>query len=141
MSYTGRYELSVDPKGRVVVPAAFRDDFGDGSQISMRRDHITLYGKDGWDAFITRFRELRSIGTVSSRGFMTIMASSAPVHPDTQGRFGLPQRFRDAHGIGGQVVVIGHDDHLAIYHPDRAPALAVGDELAAFWDEFEGLPL
>ena len=140
MSYAGSYDHTVDPKGRVVVPALFRDDFRNGGYLSLRRDHIGLYDPVGWDSFITRFRDLRDSGAISRPSFNQVLALSSPVSPDSQGRFGLPQRLREAAGITTNAVFVGVDDYLAIHSPATAP-IPVGADFDALMDEFDGLPL
>ena len=140
MSYYGSYDHTVDPKGRVVVPALFRDEFRNGGHLALRRDHIALYDPAGWERFMTKLRELRDAGEVSRPQFNQLMALSSPITPDSQGRFGLPQRLRDTAGITGNSVFVGVDDYLAIHSPETAP-IPAGDEFDALMDAFDGLPL
>lgn len=140
MSFFGSYDHTVDPKGRVVVPAQFRDDFRNGGHLSLRRDHIALYDPAGWDSFITKLRDLRDQGAIARPRFNQIMALSSPITPDSQGRFGLPQRFRDNADITTNAVFVGVDDYLAIHSPATAP-IPAGDDFDALMDEFDGLPL
>ena len=140
MSYYGSYDHTVDPKGRVVVPATFRDDFRNGGHLSLRRDHIALYDPAGWDAFMTRLRELRDSGAISRPRFNQLMALSSPIAPDSQGRFGLPPRLRESAGITSNAVFVGVDDYLAIHSPATAP-IPTGDDFDSLMDDFDGLPL
>ena len=140
MSYYGSYDHTVDPKGRVVVPALFRDRFRDGGHLSLRRDHIALYDPEAWEAFMIKFRELRDTGVVSRPSFNKMMAMSVPVAPDSQGRFGLPARLREVAGITSNAVFVGVDDYLAIHSPETAP-IPVGSDFEALMDDFDGLPL
>jgi len=139
-SYYGSYDHSVDPKGRVVVPALFRDDFRNGGHLSLRRDHIALYDPEGWAQFMVKLRDLRDQGAISRPRFNQLMALSSPITPDSQGRFGLPQRLRDSAGITGNAVFVGVDDYLAIHSPATAP-IPVGDDFQALMDDYDGLPL
>lgn len=89
---------------------------------------------------MTKLRELRDAGEVSRPQFNQLMALSSPITPDSQGRFGLPQRLRDTAGITGNAVFVGVDDYLAIHSPETAP-IPAGDEFDALMDAFDGLPL
>lgn len=140
MSFSGTFDHSVDSKGRVVVPAAFRDEFRDGGHLSLRRDHIALYDPVGWSRFIERLRELRDNGAITRPYFNQVMALSSPISPDTQGRFGLPQRLRDSAGIGANVMFVGVDDYFALHAPATAPH-PEGDDFSAVMDQLDGLPL
>lgn len=139
-SYYGSFEHAVDPKGRVVVPSSFRDEFRDGGHLSLRRDHIGLYDPQAWQAFVAKLRDLRDLGSISRPSFNQVMALSPPITPDSQGRFGLPARLRESAGIANNVVFVGVDDYLGIYSPETAP-LPVGDDFDALMDVIDGLPL
>lgn len=140
MGFWGTFDHSVDTKGRVVVPAAYRDDFRDGGHLLLRVDHIALYDPAGWTRFIERFRELKDTGAVTRPYFNQVMALSSPVTPDSQGRFGLPSRLRTSAGIGGSVVFVGVDDYFALHAPETAPH-PEGAEFAAVMAELDRLPL
>lgn len=140
MSYFGSYDLTVDPKGRVVVPVALRDHFRDGGHLALRRNHVALYDPRSWEEFMDRLRDFRDQGRVPAAAFTKLTAFSTPISPDTQGRFAIPQRYREVAEISGNVVIIGTDDHLEIYAPANAP-VPEGDDFAALMDLLDGLPL
>lgn len=123
MSFSGTYDHSVDPKGRIVVPSRYRDDFRDGGHLSLRHDHIALYDPTGWEQFLDGFRAQFRDGEFDRDEYNLLMGLSAEVSPDGQGRFGIVPVLREMAGIApeSKVVVVGVDDYLAIYRPELAP--------------------
>ncbi|MFN8053337.1 MAG: hypothetical protein U0Q22_17980 [Acidimicrobiales bacterium] len=140
MSYLGSFDHAVDPKGRVVVPSAFRDDFRNGGHLSLRRDHIALYDPAGWAVWMEKLRALLAAGEITRPAFNQLMAVSAFVTPDAQGRFGLPPKLREMAKIEDKVVFVGADDYLAIYSPALQP-VPEADSFTALMDAYDGLPL
>lgn len=140
MSYLGSFDHSVDPKGRVVVPAQFRDRFRDGGRLSMRRDHIALYDPAAWEVFMDKLRALLADGAITRPAFNDILAVSAEIGPDGQGRFGLPAKLREMAEIDDRVTFVGADDYLAIYAEARRP-VPEGTAFESLMDTFDGLPL
>ena len=140
MSYIGSFEHSVDGKGRVVVPSQFRDDFRDGGHLQMRRDHIALYDPAAWQAHMEKLRVLVASGELKRPQFNQLLALSADVSPDAQGRFGLPSQLRQMAEIGYRVQFVGADDYLAIYSiaNQPVPEPEIFDQLM---DVYDGLPL
>ena len=54
-----RFELTIDDKGRLVLPAAHRDRYEDGAVLSPKTDHIAIYEPVEWDRFIEQLSERR----------------------------------------------------------------------------------
>jgi MraZ protein len=115
----GTHSYSLDPKGRVSLPARFREAFDDGLWLTVGQDRsLYCFPRAEWerrsgevDAFALSDRE--------GRAFARLFFSSAEqAKLDGQGRVTIPQRLRDAVGIGKDVVVIGVRERMEIW--DRA---------------------
>jgi len=115
----GTHGYSLDPKGRVSLPARFREAFDDGLWLTVGQDRsLYCFPRAEWerrsgevDAFALSDRE--------GRAFARLFFSSAEqAKLDGQGRVTIPQRLRDAVGIGKDVVVIGVRERMEIW--DRA---------------------
>lgn len=142
MSFVGSFDHTVDPKGRLVVPSQYRDQFRAGGHLSLRRDHIALYDPAGWERFMDRLRRSYQEGAILRPEFNQIMAVSADIAPDGQGRFGVTPKLRELAEIAteSKVVIVGVDDYLGIYRPDRAPVFEA-PSLDPVLDKLESLPL
>lgn len=138
--YTGSYVHSVDPKGRVVVPATAREHFGAGSHLWVRRDHIAMYDATGWAGFMQKLRELKDTRAMSRDQFNQVLARVYPVSPDSQGRFVLPTLARTELDVRSEVMFVGTDDCFSIYPIEKAPNVE-GESVDDLFDLIDTLPL
>jgi MraZ protein len=112
----GTHSYSLDPKGRVSLPARFRDAFDDGLWLTVGQDRcLYCFPRAEWerrsgevDAFALSDRDGRAFARL-------FFASAEQAKLDGQGRVTIPQRLRDAVGIGKEVVVIGVRERMEIW--------------------------
>jgi MraZ protein len=115
----GTHSYSLDPKGRVSLPARFRAAFDDGLWLTVGQDRcLYCFPRAEWE------RRSREVGAFAlsdkdGRAFSRLFFSAADeVRLDAQGRVTIPQRLRDAVGINKEVVVLGVRERIEIW--DRA---------------------
>jgi len=142
--FIGEYQHTLDDKGRLAIPAKFRNDFDKGIVITRELDHcLALYPVDEWER---RATELSKIKTVHSdpRSFVRSQLSGAmDLKLDSQGRAVVPDYLRNYAGIKKDVVVTGLYNHLEIWDKAawegyRANFEKMGDEIAERMGETGG---
>ena len=89
---------------------------------------------------MVKLRALLADGSIARPAFNQLMAVSAFITPDAQGRFGLPSKLREMAEIEDKVVFVGADDYLAIHAPSTQP-VPEADSFSALMDAYDGLPL
>ena len=113
-----RFELTIDGKGRLVLPSSHRPRYSDGAILSPRGTHIAVYEPEEWDRFIAQLTEYRVSGEIDRETFNWITINAADPTPDSAGRILIPGWMREEVGLGQQVLVGGAHDYLAIYPAD-----------------------
>jgi MraZ protein len=115
----GTHSYQLDPKGRVSLPARFREAFADGCWLTLGQDRcLYAFPRAEWERRseeVTSFPLSDSDGLAYSRLFF---GSSDEVRVDSQGRVTIPPRLRERVGISKDVVVLGVRDRMEIW--DRA---------------------
>ena len=115
---THRYQL--DPKGRVSLPAKFREAFGDGCWLTVGQDRcLYVFPRAEWErrsAEVTASPLADAVARAYARFFF---GSSEEGRMDGQGRITIPQRLREAVGIRKDVVVLGVLDRMEIWDRDE----------------------
>lgn len=117
--FIGEHSHSVDSKGRVSVPAKYREDLATGVVITRGLDHcLWVYPKEQWESIAKKLSEL-PISQKSSRAFARLMLAGAwDAELDKQGRINLPEYLRKFAGITKQVTVAGLYNRLEIWDED-----------------------
>lgn len=110
----GTYQHNIDPKGRVIIPAKFREELKSPFYATKGNDStIALLSKDAWDELGRKIAELPSSKTVKLRRFL--YSNAAELEPDKQGRVLLPQNLREYAGIDKDVVINGAGSRVEIW--------------------------
>ena len=114
--FLGRYEHSIDAKGRLTIPAKFRGDLASGTVVTKGIDRcLFLFPATEFEALAARIREL-PITQEQAREFRRQMFADASADiPDRQGRIILPPYLREYADIENQVIVIGLDTYIEIW--------------------------
>jgi MraZ protein len=112
----GTHSYQLDPKGRLSLPAKFREAFGEGVWMTIGQDRcLYCFPRGEWQQ---RSAEVKasSLSDPDGRAFGRLFfGSSAEGELDSQGRVTVPQRLREAAGIRKDVIVVGVMDRMEIW--------------------------
>jgi MraZ protein len=117
--FVGTFEHSLDDKGRVVLPSAFRPHLADKGYLSQFDACLGLWTEDGFAAVAQRLTDKIRAGQASQEAMRAFAANAHEVRPDAQGRITIPQRLRDFARLDRDVVVIGTIDRIEIWDAQR----------------------
>ena len=109
----GKYRHTVDPKGRLFVPAKLREELGDAFYITPSPDRcLTVYTESSWQKLLEQYDDL---SRSKSRSRRVLLANAAKCEPDKQGRFMIPNDLRNFAHINQNVTFIGQGAHAEIW--------------------------
>jgi MraZ protein len=131
----GQHRYQLDPKGRIALPARFREAFADGVYLTLGQDGCLYVFPH--EEFQRRSEEVRArpLTGQASRDYSRMFFGNAErMDLDGQGRLTIPQRLRGRIGLEREAVVIGVFDHLQVwatrawdaYERDRIGAYSSG---------------
>ena len=114
--FLGRFEHSVDNKGRVAVPARFRGELNGELVITRGNDRcLYLFTQEAWEPLAAKLNALPT-GDADARNLRRAVFSAAePVELDRQGRVMIPDHLRQYSGIEGNVFIIGLGTYVEIW--------------------------
>jgi len=117
--FTGEYEHSIDTKGRIIVPAKYREDLGEEFTVTLGLDGcLFVYPKTEWESFVEKLKNLP--GSKEGRQLQRyFLAGAATCEMDKQGRILIPQKLRDAAGLTRDIVFVGVITKLEIWSKER----------------------
>ena len=117
--FLGTFEHSLDDKGRVVLPSAFRSALAEGGVLAKLDDCIGLWTPEEFEKVAALLQEKVREGQVSQDALRVFAADAATVRPDSQGRISLPPRLREHSGLDRELVINGRLDRIEIWSTER----------------------
>ena len=131
----GKYKHTLDPKGRLFVPAKLREELGSAFYVARSLDPcLTVYTEEEWQRIVERSKAAPSS---KARGLRTFFANVVRCEPDKQGRVLIPQTLRDYAGLTGEIAVIGVSTRAEIWDSarwDEANAALTSESVAETMD-------
>ena len=133
------YNHTVDAKGRLIVPAKFREALGDVFVVCKGLDHcLYVYSNEDWEAFSNQLANL-PLTNKDARQFVRFFLSGASqVEVDKQGRILVPPTLRSFAELDKDVVLAGVGHRIEIWSKARWDGESVDgdmDEIAATMDK------
>jgi MraZ protein len=116
--FLGRFSHTLDTKGRLAVPARFRDELDAGVVITRGIDRcLALYPMATWSALAEKVSAL-PMTDPNARAFRRLVfAEAADLALDGQGRILLPPELRAYAAIERDATVVGVNTYLEIWSP------------------------
>ncbi|MCJ7789847.1 MAG: division/cell wall cluster transcriptional repressor MraZ [Candidatus Atribacteria bacterium] len=117
--FLGQYEHTIDEKGRLIVPAKYREPLGDNFIITYGLDVcLFVYSLEEWKTLAEKLK-LLPLGQRDARAFKRILFSRATnCTIDSQGRVIIMKYLRDYARIDKEVMIIGVSDRIEIWSKD-----------------------
>ena len=114
--FMGEYNHTIDTKGRLIVPAKFRESLGEEFVVTKGLDGcLFVYDEAEWSAFEEKLKTL-PITNKDARNFVRFfLAGATTVEVDKQGRILLPSVLRTFAGLDKDVVLIGVANRVEIW--------------------------
>ncbi len=116
--FLGTHEPRLDDKGRLVLPAKFRDGFSTDVVLTKGQDlSIVMWPLNEFQLYAQKIREA-SRNDARVRSYLRVFFSSAfDEQIDKQGRITLPATLRDYAQLNRDVIVVGADTTVEIWDP------------------------
>ena len=114
--FLGTHEPRLDEKGRLILPAKFREDLSSGLVITKGQERCLYVFPAAEFATITETLRQAPVTAKSARDYQRVMFAGAHDEvPDKQGRVTIPAGLRTYAGLEKECVVIGANTRLEIW--------------------------
>jgi MraZ protein len=113
----GEFQHSLDEKGRLIIPAKFREDLGERFIVTRGFDQaLFVYSLEQWEALKEKIENLSAASPDTQRAFERLFFSGAvEAELDKQGRVVIPQHLREHAKIDKDVYVNGVSSKVEIW--------------------------
>jgi MraZ protein len=113
--FEGVNDYTLDTKGRLLVPAAYREALADGLCVVPGLDPcLDVWTREGY-ADRKRAAARLPVGSRDARRLRHLIMSVTTLEMDGQHRVTLPARLRAQLGLDREITVVGNLDHLEIW--------------------------
>lgn len=124
--YFGQDLHTMDPKGRVNIPARHR-------RTALRRgdklfvmpgfeECLVMLDDAGFDEYANRVRSLPGSAEEARRFERTLFPRTVELEPDEQGRVVIPETLRGYAGLARSVLILGVNNRVELWNPERYAA-------------------
>ena len=113
--FVGRYEHTIDPKGRVIVPSRYREALAPYPIITIDDNHLSLYPEQAWEEIMEQYDTIAEDDYEAQRIVRYKVSSAFEAEVDKQGRLLIPQHLREAIGLERDIVFAGLGSRVEIW--------------------------
>ncbi|MCL1925903.1 MAG: division/cell wall cluster transcriptional repressor MraZ [Syntrophorhabdaceae bacterium] len=119
MKFRGRFEYSIDPKGRVNIPAPFRERLQDSGQesffITNFSDCLYAFASEDWNRIEEKLSHVPSTDRRKNAFIRFFLGGAVEAIPDKQGRILIPPSLRAYAQLEKDVVFVGLPNRFEIW--------------------------
>lgn len=116
--FIGTYQHNIDAKGRIIMPAKFREELGEAFYVTKGINNcLFVLSSEQWDKFIAKINaQPMSKASGLSRFFC---AGADEAVPNAQGRILIPDHLRQYASLDKEVTVIGTGNRVEIWNTEK----------------------
>lgn len=142
----GEYIHTIDAKGRVTIPAKFRDELGNRFVVTRGlEDCLSAYSFERWKRIEDKLSEISLTNKAGMKLTRLIMGNAIECEVDKMGRILITQTLRDKAGLNKDVVLLGLGDRIELWDKAKWDEINSADAFDNMTDEelekLEGLEL
>ena len=117
--FLGQFQHNLDDKGRLMVPARYRDLLAAGAYITQGFDKCLMVMTDAHFKEVYEVINSMNMADLAARELRRMILSNAyPVEADKVGRILVPQNLREFLGISsGELTVAGQGEYFEVWTP------------------------
>ncbi len=124
-SFSGTYYFTVDTKGRIIIPAPFREIISTNYSTKLYITNapvdqcIRIYPLEEWSKLQDKVRTKPSSDKYIKFFMRRVIGSAVEIDLDRQGRILIPAALRENAKINGNVVIVGQTERLELWDRDE----------------------
>lgn len=116
--FSGTSTHSIDSKGRIVLPARFREELGESFYVAKGFfDCVQVLSLEEFENLRINIKSLPAQSALALQ--YAIISTAVEVTPNSQGRVPIPQNLREMAQLSKDAVVVGMDKRIEIWDKDK----------------------
>lgn len=132
--FIGEYYHNLDAKGRIIIPAKFRDELNGTFILTRGLDGcLTIYSTEKWEKIFEEINKLPETKKATRQYIRMLTANACECTLDNQGRILIPANLSGSVNIAKECVVVGANSHVEIW--DKATWNAYMDDASENFED------
>jgi MraZ protein len=116
--FLGQFQHNLDEKGRLMIPARYRELLAAGAFITQGFDKCLMVMTDvHFNEVYDRINAMNLADPTARLLRRLILSNAYPVEIDKVGRILLPQNLRQSIGLDGEAIVAGQGEYFEVWAP------------------------
>jgi MraZ protein len=117
--FLGEFVHTIDEKGRLIIPAKFRDELAEGLVVTRGIDRcLAIYPMEEWRRLAEQVSALPMTDRLARAFRRLVFANASDAVLDKQGRVLVPPRLREYADLNGEAIVTGLNTYVEVWNPD-----------------------
>lgn len=130
--FMNEYSHTIDAKGRMILPAKFREELGDSFVLAPGLDAcLCIYPRERWNALLARLQQLPFTDKRVRKIKRYLIGKSTEIECDRQGRILIPAHLRELADLKKEVCVVGTGSMIEIWNSELLDSDENGEESIA----------
>ena len=121
--FRGSSNHTIDPKGRIIIPARFRDTLrtenGNGAMVTVMDNCLFAFPFETWFEIENKIMSLPTTNTYMRRFRRVFIGEASECKCDRQDRILVPPTMREYAGLEKDIVLVGMLDHFQIWSKQK----------------------
>ncbi|WP_437584795.1 division/cell wall cluster transcriptional repressor MraZ [Paramicrobacterium sp. CJ85] len=129
--FLGTYSPKLDDKGRIILPAKFRDELSGGVVMTRGQENcIYVFSAREFESMHEKIRQA-PVTSKQARDYLRVFLSGASAEtPDKQNRITIPHNLRSYAGLDRELTVIGAGNRAEIWDSEAWETYLADQETA-----------
>lgn len=128
--FYGEFQHTIDPKGRIIIPSAFREELNVKFMITKGLEEcLFIFSMPRWNSLVEKLETL-PLSNNNARSFTRFFFSSAAqCEMDKNYRILVPQELRNHAKLEKDVSIVGVGNRVEVWSKEKWEAYINGDSL------------
>jgi MraZ protein len=120
-SFSGKYYYTIDPKGRIIIPAPFREIISSNYSTKLYVTNapfdkcLYIYPMEEWSRHLEKIRTKPRSDEAIRYYLRRVIASAVEIEMDKQGRILIPASLREDATLNTNVVLAGQIEKIELW--------------------------
>lgn len=120
-SFSGKYYYTIDPKGRIIIPAPFREIISSNYSTKLYVTNapfdkcLYIYPMEEWSRHLEKIRTKPRSDEAIRYYLRRVIASAVEIEIDKQGRILIPASLREDANLNANVVMAGQIEKIELW--------------------------